>query len=30
VLISRRLPEIGLEPLPSWQEQAGAYIASES
>jgi dTDP-4-dehydrorhamnose reductase len=30
VLISRRLPELGLDPLPTWQEQARAYIASES
>jgi dTDP-4-dehydrorhamnose reductase len=30
VLISRRLPEIGLDRLPSWQDQARAYIASQS
>jgi dTDP-4-dehydrorhamnose reductase len=29
VLISRRLPEVGLDPLPPWQEQSRAYIASE-
>jgi dTDP-4-dehydrorhamnose reductase len=30
VLISRRLPAIGLAPLPPWQEQARAYLASEA
>ncbi len=29
VLISRRLPAVGLAPLPPWQEQARAYLASE-
>lgn len=30
ILISQRLPQVGLPRLPSWQEQARAYIASES
>jgi dTDP-4-dehydrorhamnose reductase len=29
VLVSRRLPEVGLAPLPPWQDQARAYVASE-
>jgi dTDP-4-dehydrorhamnose reductase len=29
VLVSRRLPLVGLQPLPSWQDQAQAYLASE-
>jgi dTDP-4-dehydrorhamnose reductase len=29
ILVSRRLAAAGLEPLPSWQEQARAYLASE-
>jgi dTDP-4-dehydrorhamnose reductase len=29
VLISRRLPAVGLSPLPPWPEQARAYLVSE-
>ena len=29
VLISRRLPEVGLAPLPPWQEQARDYLRTE-
>jgi dTDP-4-dehydrorhamnose reductase len=30
ILVSRRLPEIGLSQPPPWQDQARAYIASET
>ena len=29
VLVSRRLAAAGVDPLPSWQDQAQAYLASE-
>lgn len=29
VLVSQRLPAVGLAPLPSWQEQARAYLRTE-
>jgi dTDP-4-dehydrorhamnose reductase len=29
VLVSRRLPEVGLEPLPPWQDQVREYLRTE-
>jgi len=29
ILVSRNLPRVGLEPLPTWREQALAYLESE-